>query len=56
MGQRARDMIGAVVAMGVAPLLKGAGFRKARALRYQRLTGEVVQVIECVLPFTPVGQ
>src|SRR3954452_19968823 len=46
MGQRARDLIGAVVVRGVAPLLKGAGFRKARPLRFQRLTGEVVQVID----------
>ena len=46
MGQRARDLVGAVVARGVAPLLKGAGFRKARPLRFQRPTGEVVQVID----------
>jgi hypothetical protein len=46
MGQRARDLIGAVVARGVAPLLKGSGFRKARPLRFQRLTGEVVQAID----------
>ena len=46
MGQRARDLIGAAVARGVAPLLKGAGFRKARPLCFQRPTDEVLQVID----------
>jgi hypothetical protein len=45
MGQRARDLISAVVARGVAPLLKAVGFRKA-GLRFHRPAGEVVQVID----------
>jgi len=45
MGQRARELIGLAIGRAVAPLLKAAGFRKA-GLRFQRVLGEIVQVID----------
>jgi hypothetical protein len=45
MGLGARELIGDAIGRAVAPLLKGAGFRKA-GLRFHRVAGEVVQVIE----------
>jgi hypothetical protein len=45
MGLRARELIGDAIGRAVAPLLKGAGFRKA-GLRFHRVAGQAVLVIE----------